>query len=201
MVVFLSCTPTEHICMSNPTVASPKEVTIKDKTFTIRITAEAIQARVKELAGIINRDYEGKNPIIIGVLNGSVFFAVDLMRYLNMTCELSFIRVASYHGGLATSGQVTGIMGIKENLEGRHVLLVEDIVDTGITATHLVKEINDHQPASLKMATALFKPAALRANFKPDYVGFEVDPDFLIGYGLDYDGLARNLNDIYVLKS
>jgi hypoxanthine phosphoribosyltransferase len=187
--------------MSNPTVASPKEVTIKDKTFTIRITAEAIQARVKEIAGIINRDYEGKNPIIIGVLNGSVFFAVDLMRYLNMTCELSFIRVASYHGGLATSGQVTGIMGIKENLEGRHVLLVEDIVDTGITATHLVKEINDHQPASLKMATALFKPAALRANFKPDYVGFEVDPDFLIGYGLDYDGLARNLNDIYVLKS
>lgn len=186
--------------MSHTTVASPQEVTIKDKTFTIRIPSAEIQSRVKELAAIINRDYEGKNPIILGVLNGSVFFAVDLMRHFNMSCELSFIRVASYHGGLQTSGQVTDIMGVKENLEGRHVLLVEDIVDTGITATHLISEIGKHNPASLKMATALFKPAALRADFKPDYVGFEVAPDFLIGYGLDYDGLARNLNDIYVLK-
>jgi hypoxanthine phosphoribosyltransferase len=187
--------------MSNTTVASPKEVTIKDKTFTIRIPADRIQARVKELAAIINSDYADKNPMILGVLNGSVFFAVDLMRHFSLSCEMSFIRVASYHGGLQTSGQVTGILGIKENLEGRHVLLVEDIVDTGITASHLVAEISKHKPASLKMATALFKPAALKADYKPDYIGFEVDPDFLIGYGLDYDGLGRNLNDIYVLKS
>lgn len=186
--------------MPTTITTSPKEVTIKDKSFVIRISADAIEKRVQSLAQQINSDYRDQSLMVLGVLNGSVFFAVDLFRHLDVGCELSFLRVASYHGGLSSSGQVTGVMGIKENLEGRHVLLVEDIVDTGITAKHLIEEVQKHKPASLKLATALFKPQALQTPVSPDYVGFEVAPDFLVGYGLDYDGLGRNLRDIYVLK-
>lgn len=178
-----------------------REIVIRDKTFVVRITADEIRRRVKELAARINADYAGKFPLIIGVLNGSVFFTVDLFRELTIDCELSFLRVSSYHGGMNSSGEVTGIIGLKENPAGRHVLLVEDIVDSGITATHLLREVQQHQPTSLKLATALFKPKALQMPCTPDYVGFEVDPEFLVGYGLDYDGLGRNLNDIYVLKT
>ena len=180
---------------------SSAEVTIKDKTFKVIITAESIRNRVAELALQINKDYSGKKPVIIGVLNGAVLFTVNLFEKLEMECELSFIRVASYHGGLSSSGSVTGLIGLKENLENRHVLVVEDIVDTGETARYLFTELNKQKLASLKLATALFKPAALKHPFKPDYVGFEVAPDFLVGYGLDYDGLGRNLKDIYVLKT
>ncbi len=179
----------------------PAEVTIKDKTFRVIIPAEKIRNRVTELAAKINEDYAGKKPVIIGVLNGAVLFTVGLFEQLEMECELSFIRVSSYHGGLSSSGSVTGLIGLKENLEDRHVLIVEDIVDTGETAKYLFSELNKLKPASLKIATALFKPAALKYPFKPDYVGFEVDPEFLVGYGLDYDGLGRNLKDIYVLKT
>ncbi|MDQ3050471.1 MAG: hypoxanthine phosphoribosyltransferase [Bacteroidota bacterium] len=177
------------------------EVTIKDKTFTVSITSATIQNRIKELAVSINTDYKGKSPIVVGVLNGAVLFTVDLFKQLEMECELSFIRVSSYNGGLTTTGQVASVLGLKENIEGRHVLLVEDIIDTGVTAKHLFEELQKLKPASLKIATALFKPAALKHPFTPDYIGFEVAPDFLVGYGLDYDGIGRNLNDIYVLKS
>ncbi|HMT30521.1 MAG TPA: hypoxanthine phosphoribosyltransferase [Bacteroidia bacterium] len=175
-------------------------VKIKDKEFTVKIASETIQNRVKELAKEINRDYAGKKPLIIGVLNGAVLFTVDLFKCLEFECELSFIRVSSYGGGLTSSGQVSSVIGLKENIEGRDVLLVEDIVDSGETAVHLFKELQKSNPASIKMATALFKPAALKHPVRPDYVGFEVPNDFLVGYGLDYDGLGRNLNDIYVLK-
>jgi len=177
------------------------EVTIKDKTFCVIISAEKIRNRVNELAKTINAEYAGKMPIIIGVLNGAVLFTVDLFEQLEMECELSFIRVSSYHGGLASSGEVKSVIGLKENIENRHVLLVEDIVDTGETAKHLFEELKKLNPASIKLATALFKPAALKYPMKPDYIGFEVEPNFLVGYGLDYDGLGRNLKDIYVLKS
>lgn len=180
---------------------NPSEVTIKDKTFTVSISSETIQKRITELSKIINNDYKDKTPIVIGVLNGAVLFAVDLFRQLEMECELSFVRVSSYNGGLTSSGQVNSVIGLKENIAGRHVLVIEDIVDTGVTAKHLLEELQKQNPASLKLATALFKPAALKHPLKPDYVGFEVAPDFLVGYGLDYDGLGRNLNDIYVLKS
>ena len=180
---------------------SSLEVTIKDKTFIVSIPSKTIQERITELAKSINQDYKGKTPIILGVLNGAVLFAVDIFKQLEIECELSFIRVSSYHGGLTSSGNVASVIGLKENIEGRHVLLIEDIVDTGNTAKHLFEELQKSNPASIKMATALFKPAALLHPIKPDYVGFEVAPDFLVGYGLDYDGLGRNLNDIYVLKS
>ena len=180
---------------------SSSEVTIKDKTFGSSLLLNRSRKRVAELALQINKDYSGKQPVIIGVLNGAVLFTVSLFEKLEMECELSFIRVSSYHGGLTSSGTVTGLIGLKEDLENRHVLVVEDIVDTGETARYLFAELNKLKPASLKLATALFKPAALKYPFRPDYVGFEVAPEFLVGYGLDYDGLGRNLKDIYVLKT
>jgi len=130
------------------------EVTIKDKTFTVSITSETIQQRITALSKTINTDYKGKTPVILGVLNGAVLFAVDLFKQLDMECELSFIRVSSYNGGLTSSGQVANVIGLKENIEGRHVLLIEDIVDTGETAKHLFEALNKLKPASLKMATA-----------------------------------------------
>jgi len=181
-------------------VMNVPQVRIKDKDFIVKITADTIQKRVLELAKEISRDYADKKPMVIGVLNGAVIFAVDLFKCFDFECELSFIRVSSYHGGLTSSGQVSSVIGLKENIEGRNVLLIEDIVDSGETAIHLFKELQKMNPASIKMATALFKPAALKHPVKPDYVGFEVPNDFLVGYGLDYDGLGRNLNDIYVLK-
>lgn len=179
---------------------SPSLVKIKDKEFIIKIASATIQDRVKTLAAQINHDYEGKMPVIVGVLNGAVLFTCDLFKNLNMECELTFLRVSSYHGGLTSSGEVSRVIGLKENIEGRHVLMIEDIVDSGETAMHLFSELQKYNPASLKLATALFKPAALKYDLTPDYVGFEVENDFLVGYGLDYDGLGRNLNDIYVLK-
>lgn len=177
------------------------EVTIKDKTFTVSITSQTIQERITQLSKIINNDYKGKTPIILGVLNGAVMFVVDLFKQLEMECELSFIRVSSYNSGMTSSGKISSVIGLKENINGRHVLVVEDIVDTGETVRHLFEELQQLKPASLKLATALFKPQALKHPLKPDYIGFEVAPDFLVGYGLDYDGIGRNLNDIYVLKS
>jgi hypoxanthine phosphoribosyltransferase len=183
------------------TITGKPIVTLKDKQFVVKISAAEIQSKVAEMGAAINRDYQGKKPIVVGVLTGAALFAVDLFRHLEMECELTFIRVSSYNGGMLSSGQVSNVIGLKENIEGRDVIIVEDIVDTGETAVHLLSELQKHKPASLKLATALFKPSALKHSIRPDYVGFEVAPDFLVGYGLDYDGLGRNLNDIYVLKS
>lgn len=176
------------------------EVTIHDKTFVPFISAEKIQERVKEMGAEINKDYLDKRPLLIAVLNGSAIFMADLLRHIHTACEIAFIRVSSYQG-TESSGAVKNIMGLTDDLNGRHVILVEDIIDTGDTAKYLIDEINSKNPASLRFATILFKPAALRQDIKPEYVGFEIDPSFVVGYGLDYDGLGRNLADIYVLKS
>ncbi|MFN9596761.1 MAG: hypoxanthine phosphoribosyltransferase [Bacteroidota bacterium] len=176
------------------------EVVIHGKTFVVKIDADTIATRVKELAAEISKEFDGKKPLLIGVLNGSAIFTVDLFREIPYDCEVTFIRVASYHSGMSSSGEVKQVMGLKESIKGRHVIVVEDIVDSGETAKHLMQDLQQHEPATLKLATALFKPAALKHDVRPDYVGFVVEPDFLVGYGLDYDGLGRNLKDIYVLK-
>lgn len=176
------------------------DVKVHDKTFTPFITADRIQVRVAELGAEIDRDYAGKKPLLIGVLNGSVIFMADLLRNIKSSCEIGFIRVSSYHG-TETTGHVKSVMGLNEDLSGRDIIIVEDIIDTGDTAVYLIDEIKKKNPASVKFATILFKPAALRQNVKPDYVGFEIPPAFVVGYGLDYDGLGRNLADIYQLKS
>lgn len=174
-------------------------VKIKDKEFTIMIPAEQISKRVQEIAEQINHDYQGKTPLFLGVLNGAFLFTADLFKKINLTCELSFVRVASY-SGTSSTGHVKNLIGLNENITGRDIIIVEDIVDTGDTMLYLLGELNKQKPASIRIATAVFKPSALRQPIKPDYVGFEVDPAFIVGYGLDYDGLGRNLNHIYVLK-
>ena len=174
-------------------------VKIKDKTFRILIDAEKIQRRVAEIAERINTDYKGKSPLFLGVLNGAFLFTADLFKKIDLTCELSFVRVSSYQG-TASTGQVKNLIGLNENIKGRDIIIVEDIVDTGDTMLYLMGELKKHDPATVKIATAIFKPEALKHPIQPDYVGFELPPAFIVGYGLDYDGLGRNLNDIYVLK-
>jgi hypoxanthine phosphoribosyltransferase len=173
-------------------------VKIKDKIFRILIPAAEIQKRVDEIAVSINTDYQSKTPLFLGVLNGAFLFTADLFRKITLSCELSFVRVSSY-SGTASTGQVKSLIGLNENIKDRDIIIIEDIVDTGDTMIYLMEELKKHQPASVKLATAVFKPEALRQPIKPDYVGFEVPPAFIIGYGLDYDGLGRNYNDIYVL--
>jgi hypoxanthine phosphoribosyltransferase len=175
-----------------------ESVTIKDKRFVVSIPASTISQRIKELAAKMNEDLKGTRPYFVSVLNGSFIFAADLFREINMEAEITFIRVSSYSGTQST-GTVKSVVGISDSLEGRTVVIVEDIVDTGDTAVYLIDELKKKNPEKILFASLLFKPAALRQDVKLDYVGFEVPNDFLVGYGLDYDGIGRNLKDIYKL--
>lgn len=176
-----------------------KEVTYNGLTFQPYILKEKIDARVKELAKTITEDCRGKRPLFICVLNGAFPFASDLFREVETDAEITFIRLKSYEG-TSTTGVVKEIMGLGEDIKDRTVIVVEDIVDTGHTIKRLVDDLRRRQPAELKIATLLFKSESLQCDIKPDYVGFAIPPKFIIGFGLDLDGLARNLKDIYVLK-
>ncbi|MBL0032180.1 MAG: hypoxanthine phosphoribosyltransferase [Bacteroidetes bacterium] len=175
-----------------------ESVIIKDKRFEVNIPAAKIDQRIKELGAKLNEDLKDTRPIFVSVLNGSFIFAADLFREIKMEAEITFIRVSSYSGTEST-GTVKSVVGIKENLEGRTVVIIEDIVDTGDTAIYLIDELKKQNPEKILFASLLLKPDALRHPVKIDYVGFEVPNDFLVGYGLDYDGLGRNLKDIYKL--
>ncbi len=175
-------------------------VTIKDKTFVPFISAEVIQARIQELASQINEDYAHKQPLIVVVLNGAFIFAADLVKQLTIPCEITFIRVASY-AATESSGQVKQILGLNDIITGRDLILVEDIVDTGLTISEVCSQLQAHKPASLAVATLLFKPDALKKPLDLPYVGFEIENRFVLGYGLDYDGLGRNIKEILVLES
>jgi hypoxanthine phosphoribosyltransferase len=173
-------------------------VIVNNRPFTKYLSEEDIQREIKRLATEINRDYAGKRPLFLPILNGSFMFASDLFKELTIEAEICFVKIASYHGMQSTGSVVTSI-GLDKNLAGRDVVIVEDIVDTGKTLTEFIPQIIEMQPASLKLATLLFKPEALQHPLTLDYVGFEVPKKFLLGYGLDYDGLARNLREIYQL--
>ena len=175
------------------------EIHIIDKTFVPFISAEKISKRVSDLAEQINTDYAGKKPLVIGILNGSFVFAADLFRMLTIEAEISFIKLASYKGTSSTGNVVTAI-GMEENLKDRHVIIVEDIIDTGKTLHAFMPEIMNRQPASVKIATFLSKPDALKFDVKADYCAFEIENKFVLGYGMDYDGLGRNIPELYVLK-
>ena len=177
-----------------------KQVTYKGMHFVPYLEKEKIQARISELAKQVTEECQGKRPLFLCVLNGAVAFASDLFRAVDIhDAEISFIRLKSYEGTCST-GVVKEVLGLAENIEGRTVIVVEDIVDTGHTIARLVNDLRQKNPAEVKVATLLFKPESLQADVKPDYVGFEIPQDFIIGYGLDIDGLARNLPDIWVLS-
>ncbi len=171
-------------------------VTIRDKTFQVSISSEQIQNRIAELADRITVELMDKQPIFISILKGSLFFTSDLLKKIKMDCEVTFMRVSSYAGTQST-GHIKNLIGLSEDIKGRTVVILEDIVDTGDTVVYLLEELKKSNPAEIKVASLLLKPKALKHDLKIDYVGFEVPNDFLIGFGLDYDGLGRNLNDIY----
>ena len=177
-----------------------KTVTIKDKTFGISIPEEVIKQKVKALAERINHDMAGKNPLLLAVLNGSFVFAADLMRELTIPCEISFVKLASYQGTTST-GKVKEVIGINENLAGRTVIIVEDIVETGLTIQQMLDSLGTRNPESVHVCTLLLKPEKLQVDINVEYVAISIPNDFILGYGLDYDQQGRNLRDIYTLIS
>jgi hypoxanthine phosphoribosyltransferase len=177
------------------------QIQIADKTFEILLENHNISKRTRLIGIQINVDYENRCPIFIGVLNGSFLFMADLLKEIEIPCEVGFIRVSSYEG-VASSGQVKETFGLPENLHNRDVIIVEDIVDTGLTLNYVLGEVQKQGPASVKVCSLLFKPAALKAPIDElEYTGFEIANEFVVGYGLDYDGLGRNLKDIYREKT
>ena len=173
-------------------------ITVKDKTFEVSMTEAQIKARVKELAQKISRDMEGKNPLLLPVLNGAFIFAADLMREMTIPCEVSFVKLASYQGTTST-GTIHEVLGINEDLSGRHIIIVEDIVESGLTIKRMVEQLGTRGPASVSICTLFFKPERLKEDLHLDYVAFKIPNDFILGYGLDYDQQARGLKDLYTL--
>ena len=173
-------------------------IQVHDKKFQPYLSAIQIDEQVRHLADAINKDYAGKRPLFIGILNGSFMFASDLFKQITIDAEISFIKLASYKGTRSTGHVITSI-GLDESLKDRHVVIIEDIVDTGKTLNEFLPQLRDQRPASLKIAALLHKPDALKHPLTIDYLGFNVPDKFLLGYGLDYDGLGRNLKEIYQL--
>ena len=173
-------------------------VKIKDKSFRVSIPESEILERVKAVADKINKDMAGRNPLLLAVLNGSFVFAADLMRMLTIPCEISFVKLASYQGTTST-GKVKEVIGINEDLAGRTVIIVEDIVETGLTIKRMIESLRTRNPESIHICTLLLKPACLKVPLNIEYAAMEIPNDFILGYGLDYDQQGRNLRDIYTV--
>jgi len=173
-------------------------VQVRDKQFEPYLSEAVILEKVNALAAQINKDYEGKRPLLIAILNGSFIFAADLFKHITIEAEISFIKLASYKG-TRSSGHVITAIGLDTDVTGRHVIIVEDIIDTGKTLTAFLPQLYNQQPASLKVAVLLHKPEATRYPITIDYCCFSIPNKFVVGYGLDYDGLGRNLPEIYQL--
>ena len=173
-------------------------VKIKDKTFRTFIPEEQIAERVKAVAERINQDLADKNPLFLAVLNGSFIFAADLMRNITIPCEISFVKLASYQGTTST-GVIKEVIGLNEDLSGRTVVILEDIVDTGFTIKRMIETLGTRGPESVHVCTLLLKPGKLQVPLNIEYAAMEIPNDFIVGYGLDYDQQGRNLRDIYTL--
>lgn len=173
-------------------------ITVKDRRFSISIPREEIQERVAALAAQISKDLEGKNPLFLAVLNGSFVFAADLVRGITTPCEISFIRLSSY-AGTESTGEVHELMGLNEDITGRTVVIIEDIIDSGLTMKELLASLKGKNPADVRIAALLVKPGNLKVDLDIPYCCFRIPNDFIVGYGLDYDGYGRNLADIYTV--
>ncbi|MDD2199438.1 MAG: hypoxanthine phosphoribosyltransferase [Bacteroidales bacterium] len=176
-----------------------ENIKILDKEFEIFLKEEQILDAVAEIAKIINKDLAGKLPVFLGILNGCFMFASDLFKNIEIDCSISFLKLASY-SGTSSTGKINKLIGLNESIEGKTVVILEDIVDTGITLEHLINDLKKYNPADIKIATLLFKPEAYKKSIKIDYCAIEIPNKFIIGYGLDYDGLGRNLKHIYQIK-
>ena len=171
-------------------------IRVHDKTFVPYITAEEIKEQVQRVADEINTDFAGKKPLFIAILNGSFMFAADLFKFVTIEAEICFIKLASYKG-TKTTGQVVTAIGLDMDIKDRHIIITEDIIDTGKTLSHFLPQVINQQPASLKTAVMLHKPDAMVHPVHIDYCCFTIPDKFVVGYGLDYDGLGRNINGIY----
>jgi len=175
-----------------------KEVSILDKKFREMIPESTIGKRISEMAEAINREFEGKEVVFLGILNGAFMFASDLFRKIRLDARISFVKLASYEG-TRSSGTVRELIGVNEDISSKHVIIIDDIIDAGHTLESIVEELSRRKVASVKVAALLFKPAAYQKKIPIDYTGFEIPNDFVVGYGLDYEGLGRNLTSIYTL--
>ncbi|MCK9210285.1 MAG: hypoxanthine phosphoribosyltransferase [Ignavibacteriaceae bacterium] len=175
-------------------------ILIGNDTFVPFLTEEEIQARVKAVADELMKEYEGKTPIFLGILNGAFMFMADLLKHYESPCEVDFMRLSSYGDEKISSGKVKMLKDLACDVNGRDLIIVEDIVDSGLSIKFMEQLIEEHHPASMKVVTLLLKPNSLKYNVKIDYIGFEIPSKFVIGYGLDYAQKYRNLRSIYVLK-
>ncbi len=176
-------------------------VTLNDRTFEVMIPAEEIDRAVSRVAERINEEYaHTETPLFLGVLNGSFMFMSDLMKKIEFNCELSFVKLASYEGTNST-GKVQSLIGLNNDLKGRHVIIVEDIVDTGRSIAHMIEELRGLNPASVEVCTLFFKPNSYAEKYPIRYRAMEIGNEFIVGYGLDYDQMGRNLKDVYVVTN
>lgn len=171
-------------------------IKVKDKEFSLFLKEQDILKEVKRVAKQISSDFEGKNPLFLCVLNGSFMFAADLMKEISIPCNISFVKLASYQGTV-TTGKITEVIGVNESLQDRDVIIVEDIVDTGFTMKKALETLGTRSPKSLNICTLLCKPGKLQVELDLKYVAMNIPDDFIVGYGLDYDGWGRNYRDIY----
>lgn len=178
-----------------------KTVKLHDKTFRVMIPAEKIDQAVTAVADRINNDYADKDtPLFVGVLNGSFMFLSDLIKKIEFNSELSFVKLSSYEGTSST-GKVKSLLGLNGSIKGRHVIIVEDIVDTGESIAHMIADLESRKPASIEVCTLFFKPASYSKPYPIRYRALEIGNEFIVGYGLDYDQLGRNLKDVYVVTN
>lgn len=175
-----------------------KTVQIIDKQFTTSIPANEIQIKIGQLAEKINEDLKDKEVVFVVILNGAFMFASDLYKKIDIESRISFLKLASYQG-TTSSGEVKQLIGLNESLKDKTVVVVEDIVDTGHTLDSILKQLGGFEPAEIKVASLLFKPDSFQYDYKIDYIGFSIPNDFIVGYGLDYDGYGRNLDSIYTI--
>ncbi|MBI5542038.1 MAG: hypoxanthine phosphoribosyltransferase [Bacteroidia bacterium] len=175
-----------------------KKIKILDKEFEVSIKENEIQSAVSKIAVQLNNDLKDKEVIFIGILNGSFMFASDLFKQITLDCRITFVKVASYQGTIST-GTVKSLIGINENIKGKVVVVLEDIIDSGETLENIICQLKGYEPEQILIATFLFKPKAFKKDYKINYIAIEIPNDFIVGYGLDYDGFGRNLPEIYTL--